>query len=239
MNYPKALVLFLVLANAGYFLWVQDIANPSSATDRSPAAPKLKLASEAVSPARAAAMPVSAHSSSKPASPAAPAVLPASHLLTDVKRCISVGPFLDVAEAVRAASTLRSGGYQPRQRVAVGDVWDGEWVFLPLPAAPATAGAMRAKLQAGGIEDALEMPGPNDTPVLSLGLFSEPQRAQARVRQIRALGFAPQIAERKRSGDVYWVDIDLKPTDAMLNPGDLESQKGRIVRLQVKACPAS
>src|ERR1017187_2646434 len=41
-------------------------------------------------------------------------------LLTNVKRCISVGPFRDVAEAAHAASTLRSGGYDPRPRVVDG-----------------------------------------------------------------------------------------------------------------------
>jgi len=97
---------------------------------------------------------------------------------------------------------------------------------------------MLAKLKAGGIEDALEMPGPNDGSVISLGLYSEPKRAQARVAQAQALGFNPGIADRKRTGNVYWIDIDLKPTDALLNPADLRGEAGRIVRLEVKGCPS-
>ena len=58
-------------------------------------------------------------------------------LLTNVKRCISVGPFRDVSEAAHAATTLRGGGYDPRQRVADGEVWAGVWVYLPLPASRA------------------------------------------------------------------------------------------------------
>jgi hypothetical protein len=81
------------------------------------------------------------------------------------------------------------------------------------------------------------MPGPNDKPVISLGLFSEPRRAQQRVTQVQSLGLNPGVADRNRSGDVYWVDIDLKPTDSLLNPADLQSETGRIVRLEVKACP--
>jgi hypothetical protein len=95
-----------------------------------------------------------------------------------------------------------------------------------------------AKLKAGGIEDALEMPGPNDGSVISLGLFSEQKRAQARVAQAQSLGFNPGIADRKRTGNVYWVDIDLKPTDSVLKPSDLQGEAGRIVRLEVKGCPA-
>ncbi len=80
--------------------------------------------------------------------------------MTNVKRCISVGPFRDVAEAARAAGTLRGGGYDPRQRVADGDVWAGVWVYLPLPASQTAADQVLAKLKAGGIDDALQMPGP-------------------------------------------------------------------------------
>jgi hypothetical protein len=158
-------------------------------------------------------------------------------LLTNVKRCISVGPFRDVSEAAHAATTLRGGGYDPRQRVTDGDIWAGVWVYLPLPSSRAGADQMLAKLKAGGIDDALEMPGPNDGSVISLGLYGESKRAQARVAQAQALGFNPGIADRKRTGDVYWIDIDLKPTDSLLNPADLQSEGGRIVRLQVKGCP--
>ena len=159
-------------------------------------------------------------------------------LLTNVKRCISVGPFRDVSEAAHAATTLRGGGYDPRQRVADGDIWAGVWVYLPLPTSHAAGDQILAKLKAGGIDDALEMPGPNEGSVISLGLYGEPKRAQARVAQVQALGFNPGIADRKRTGDVYWIDIDLKPTDSLLNPADLQSEGGRIVRLQVKGCPS-
>jgi hypothetical protein len=98
---------------------------------------------------------------------------------------------------------------------------------------------MMAKLKAGGIEDALEMPGPNDASVMSLGLYSESNRAQARVAQAQSLGFNPGIADRKRTGNVYWIDIDLKPTDSVLKPADLQGESGRIVRLEVKGCPAA
>jgi hypothetical protein len=53
------------------------------------------------------------------------------------------------------------------------------------------------------------------------------------------LGLNPGVADRNRTGDVYWVDIDLKPTDSLLNPADLQSENGRIVRLEVKACPVT
>jgi hypothetical protein len=242
----KAIVVCLMLANVAYFLWARDIAHPAAQTAVA-AGGTLKLASEVPPAQRTAPSPDGAAPdvAAPPGSGAAGIVGATSEvqgggapeLLTSVKRCISVGPFRDVAEAAHAASTLRSGGYDPRQRVAEGDVWAGVWVYLPIPPGR-TADQMLGKLKTGGVDDALEMPGPNDGPVISLGLFNDSKRAQTRVAQVQSLGFNPGIADRKRSGDVYWIDIDLKPTDSVLKPSDLAGEAGRIVRLEVKACPA-
>jgi hypothetical protein len=233
MTLLKSIVVCLVLANVCYFLWERGIAK-SPDSSAAPVSATLKLASESRDSVHP---PVeSAGSAAVVESPREPA---SSALLTNVKRCISVGPFRDVSEAAHAASTLRSGGYDPRQRVADGEVWAGVWVYLPLPVSRPAADQILSKLKAGGIEDALEMPGPNDGSVISLGLYSEPKRAQLRVAQAQSLGFNPGIADRKRNGNVYWIDIDLKPTDSLLNPSDLQGESGRIVRLEVKGCPAA
>jgi hypothetical protein len=243
----KSIVVCLVLANVGYFLWARGIAKtPEAAAPSAPAA-SLKLASESPEAARqpsadigdtAAGSAAAGSGESADAPRAETAASGGAALLTNVKRCISVGPFRDVSEAAHAATTLRGGGYDPRQRVADGDVWAGVWVYLQLPASRAAADQIRAKLKSGGIDDALEMPGPNEGSVISLGLYSESKRAQARVAQAQALGFNPGIADRKRTGNVYWIDIDLKPTDGLLNPADLQGEAGRIVRLEVKGCPS-
>ena len=246
MTLLKTLVVSLVLANVCYFLWQHGIAKTPVSIAAPPAPGTLKLASESPDLARsessgngaaAASGGAASGNAAAPADMARDAASP--NLLTNVKRCISVGPFRDVSEAAHAASTLRGGGYDPRQRVADGEVWAGVWVYLPLPAVRSVADQTLAKLKSGGIDDALEMPGPNEGSVISLGLYSEPKRAQARVAQAQALGFNPGIADRKRNGNVYWIDIDLKPTDSLLNPSDLQGESGRIVRLEVKGCPSA
>ena len=272
MTLLKSIVVCLVLANVGYFLWARGVAG-TAATPAQPApAATLKLASESPPGANAGAGGASAEGRSAgglsggtatgsagaggaAAADSSAGVLSGgaarggraaggtaagnaeAGLLTNVKRCISIGPFNDVSEAAHAATTLRGGGYDPRQRSADGDVWAGVWVYLPLPPTKAAGDQMLAKLKAAGIDDALEMPGPNEGSVISLGLYGESKRAQARVAQVQALGFNPGIADRKRTGSVYWIDIDLKPTDSLLNPADLQGESGRIVRLEVKACP--
>jgi hypothetical protein len=248
----KTLAVCLVLANVCYFLWARGIAKTPQSVVAAPTTGTLKLASESPEASRSDAIGSTAigGTAGTPATGAASAPAAAtpedagrtganSGLLTNVKRCISVGPFRDVSEAAHAASTLRGGGYDPRQRVADGEVWAGVWVYLPLPAARPVAEQTLAKLKAGGIDDALEMPGPNEGAVISLGLYGDAKRAQVRVAQAQTLGFNPGIADRKRNGNVYWIDIDLKPTDGLLNPSDLQGESGRIVRLEVKGCPSA
>jgi len=254
----KSIVVVLALANVGYFLWTRGIAHPLEAAPEAPTT-TLKLTSEVPASQRGAPPPaaddptgaagvggVGGGDAAQPgvvtpgvATPraAAPSAGSAA-LLTNVKRCISVGPFRDVSETAHAASTLRSGGYDPRQRVAEGEVWAGVWVYLPIPPAQ-TSGQLLSKLKAAGIDDALEMPGPSESSVISLGLFADQKRAQTRVSQAQALGFNPGIADRKRTGDVYWIDIDLRATDSVLKPSDLQSETGHIQRLEVKACPSA
>ncbi len=141
MTLLKSIVVCLVLANVGYFLWSRGIAKAPDAAPATPTA-TLRLASE---------LPETPHGSNTDggnvggAARSGLAGAGGPHaaadadqgaklaLLTNVKRCISVGPFGDVSEAAHAATTLRGGGYDPRQRVADGDVWAGVWVYLPLP----------------------------------------------------------------------------------------------------------
>ena len=148
MTLLKATVLALLLANAGYFLWARDLAESDSMTvaGGAPTLPTIKLAAEMPQPgaAHGASAEVLHEDSADGISMTPPATAAAAsaaastgaddqsaQLLTNVKRCVSVGPFRDVSEAARAATTLRASGYGPRQRVAEGEVWAGVWVYLP------------------------------------------------------------------------------------------------------------
>jgi hypothetical protein len=238
----KSIVVCLALANAGYFLWAHGVAASKEVPNAvaPPTSTTLKLVGEAPSVSHEAVGSLSGAGGGPSGAGIGAAVNDASNpsLLTNVKRCITVGPFRDVAEAAHAASLLRAGGYDPRQRVVDGDVWAGVWVYLPVPASPVAREQLLSKLRVAGIDDALEMPGPADASVISLGLFGEQKRAQARVGQAQVLGLNPAIVDRKRTGNVYWIDIDLKPTDGLLNPADLQGESGHISRLEIKACPS-
>src|SRR5581483_1576948 len=95
-------------------------------------------------------------------------------------------------------------------------------------------------LRQNDITDTYIVPSDDGTNNLSLGVFSEPERAQHRAAQIRALGFPAQIADRTHRGPVYWLDVDSAPGQPPAAPTDLQADQqanGRILRLQVQSCP--
>lgn len=248
MTALRALVLTLLLANVGFFLWTRGIGRDDAGGAATPVVPRLKLASEAPPHPRAA--PASGDSASGVAATEAPPASAAAAAqdqsatddqtaprLTPAGHCVSVGPFREVAEAVRAASSLRGAGYVPRQRAEQGEVPAGVWVYVARPDDRLAADQVLARLKQAGIDDALEMPGPLDGPVISAGLFSDPRRAQSRYQQVQALGMKPFIVDRKRNADVFWLDVDLKSPDETLNTTDLRNGGNRIMRLETKDCP--
>ena len=241
----KALFLALLLVNLVVLAWTAWHAPTDSrvSTPAVSAVPTLQLASEKEPPPAIPTAPTASPSDTPPL-----ATQPDSNssstptdettaLLTGPARCISLGPFRDLAEASQASSTMRGSGYGPRTRLAQGDVWAGLWVYLAdLPSRTEAQRAMSV-LKQKGVADAYIMPAADQTNVISLGIFGDPERAQRRAEEVRALGFTPSVADRTRKDTVYWIDIELKPTDAMVNPSDIQSESGRIVRLQVQACP--
>jgi hypothetical protein len=237
----KALFLALLLANIVVLAWTQwhAPADPRTSAPVVNAVPTLQLASEKEPPASPAAPSVAPPITTRSEADSSPTTTDDSAaLLNSVGRCISLGPFRDLTEASQASSTMRGSGYAPRTRLAEGDVWAGLWVYLADLQSRTEAQRAMSVLKQKGIADAYIMPAADQTNVISLGIFSEPERAQRRAEEVRALGFTPSVADRTRKDTVYWIDIDLKPTDAMVNPSDIQGEGGRIVRLQVQACPS-
>ena len=136
MTVVKSVVVGLALANIAYYLWVHGIGQSQALHGPAQPTATLKLASEGPPAAvgevdeEAAAVPLSAG------------------------HCVSVGPFKDVAEASHAASTLRRGGYDPRQRVVDGDrkrTASLYWIDIDLKAADGPLNPSDLQSEAGHI----------------------------------------------------------------------------------------
>jgi hypothetical protein len=150
-------------------------------------------------------------------------------------RCLSVGPFLDLAEAAEAAARLRERGHSPSQRLANSQVWMGNWVYLgPFSSREAAIGAAES-LRAKGIADLYVEPAGEQVNTISLGLFSDRDGAETLAESVRKLGATPQIADRYRTASAYWVDV-VVPADVSLAAADYQARPGRPVQVEEQVC---
>ena len=214
MRLAFALLLFV---NIAWYAWSQWIATPDEppATAAAAQGQGLKLAREA-----------------GPSAAPAPAPQPGE------SNCLSLGPFTDLTDAARAATLLRENELDPRQRAGEGVVWKGFWVTLEGVQDRTAANAIIARLRRAGVADAYVMPGEGREVTISLGLFSERQRALRRLDDAKAIGLEPRIVDRERAGTVYWIDVDVVPPATLPDAARLEGEAGRILRLDVTPCPS-
>lgn len=225
--------LVLVLANLGFAAWAAWFADSGGAGDgargNGAPIPAITLVSElAESDAPAAAL------QTPPEPPAPPAATSASGRA--IERCVTVGPFQELAQASAAQGVLRNAGYTPTQRVVDGEVWVGYWVHLPGIPTRADANEILERLRAAGISDSYIVPGGEESQIISLGVFSEINRAASIREAVRALGYDPTVADRSRRATLYWIDVRAPGTDVI----DLEALQspGRINRLEQRPCTA-
>ena len=228
----------LLLVNLVFMAWAGWVDTPGQArtTDANARLPRLKLVSEVPSgsqqggQAGGAVRKMGMTTAGGGAPPAAPAV---------VTRCVSVGPFNDIATAAKAAGSLQARGFVSQQRAAAGEVWDGYWVYIGGVADVATADKIFKTLDGSGIKDAHLMPDTSDTHRMSVGLFSDRDRAERRAKAIQKLGFKAEVDDHRQAGTVYWVDLALKPSDQAVPVQDLLSADSGNSHLSVEACPTS
>jgi len=244
----RTLCLLLVLANVLYFTWSQMLDVHVGALERKgspPAEPpaRIVLAREMLEANPQERSVEQIRDVEPPAveplgtqSPPAPVQAAA---MDDTLSCTTIGPFADLPQASRAQASLRGAGFQPRQRMEQGEIWSGYWVSVQgLATREAAESALKA-LTGSGINDVYLMPGSDPPNVLSLGVFSDYQRAQRRVDEVRALGLTPRIDDRKRAGSVYWIDVELQEPGQIIDSSIFQTDPGKITRLEMRACPAS
>ena len=160
---------------------------------------------------------------------ASPAKAPARVAARSPNNCFSLGPFTDLTDAARASTLLRENKLEPRQRAGEGVVWKGFWVTLEGVPDRTAANAIIERLRRAGVGDAYAMPGDGRDVTISLGLFSERQRALRRLDDAKTIGLSPRIVDRERTGTVYWIDVDVVPPAELPDAARLQGEGGRIL----------
>jgi hypothetical protein len=74
---------------------------------------------------------------------------------------------------------------------------------------------------------------------VSVGLFTEKDRAEKRAAAVKRLGYAAEIVERKQPGTVYWVDLEMSANDRTVPTEGLLSDEDAGARLEIRVCPGS
>lgn len=226
----RIVVMILLLANLAFLAWANWIDRPAPlrpATVTTAALPRLVLAAES-------AKDIAAESARQAKPRIAEAVL--APLPEGTERCVTVGPFNDLATSARAAALLRERGLEPRQRTEEGERWEGYWVYIGGLNTVADEARVLLELQNNGIRDAHSMPASEQGRRVSVGLFTEREGAERRAGAVRRLGFEPQIVERRQPGTVYWVDLTLTSQNQTV-PSEGLTGMGRGRTLEIKPCP--
>ncbi len=240
------ILLFANLAFLGWAHWV-DSGRQAPTADATARLPRLKLVNEvapALAPGGTAGV---AGAGDKPATTmATPASMPGTSVTpatlqpqmpAEMTRCVSIGPFGDLAVAAKAAGDLRARGFTSLQRAEQGETWDGFWVYIGAVADADSADKVFKILDRNGIKDAHLMPGADEGRRISVGLFSDRDRAERRVKVLEKMGLKAEVAQRKQPGTQYWVDLALRPSDGSIPVQDLLAAGAGAGRLSVQSCP--
>ncbi len=193
----RALVLLLLLANLLFAAWVHWVA-PS----RAPAAGRPTPSatdSGAIRLLREAEVPAAATEGAGDT---------ALSLDDAALACVSVGPYLERAVAEQAEARLTRLGFAVRLRESLEPVRIGDWVRVEDLATPEDAANALEQLKAAGVTDAYVLAEEAPGTVISLGVFTEPGRAEQARTIAKMVGFEPRTVERTREADVFWLDID-------------------------------
>src|SRR5258708_15856948 len=181
----------LVFANIAYFGWSHwvDVPRPPPVNETVPRLPRLKLATE------------------QPPAPPRARVAPEKTSVAE-SVCLSVGPFRDADNSAQAAALLQGKGFESRQRTTAGKSSTDYPVYIGGLKSDAEANGIVRGLQEVGFTGVTIVPdGSEAGRRVSLGVFSDRDRADERSWAARLKGFEAEVAERKSSATLYWVDL--------------------------------
>lgn len=165
----------------------------------------------------------------KPA-PVAPAPPPAP------PPCATLGPFVNDIDVGAAEQQLVASGWGILKRTVTEEVREGWWVYVTNPSATLQARTLNA-LRGAGLRDAFAMPDDPEHKV-SVGIFSEENRAEDRAARVQRLRLDAVVKERSREQTVTWIDIPGVARETLAD-GRLAQTGLQLERLRIEACPAS
>jgi len=223
----RALFLLLLLANLLFVAWTRWVAPPATTVGR---ATPVSADAQAIRLLREA--PLARELASNGTTPGTADSL-------DLV-CVSAGPYVDRASAEQASARLSRLGFAARSRPAREEIRVGQWVRLENLATPEDAANALGLIRSAGIADAYVIAEEGTGTIISLGVFADEARARQAVTIARMAGFEPQVVERLRPADVFWLDIDRRANAGLPALEDLQGRDpASSPPLELRPCPQS
>jgi hypothetical protein len=218
----RALFLVLLLANLLFLAWTQWVVPPARRSRAEPSGAALEtiqLASESA-PARAQ---------------------PTGTVLDDLSAapCVSVGPFAGEPQAMVASAALERLGFTSRSRQSNDEVRVGTWVRVPDLATAEDATNALTALRRAGLSDVFIVSDGEPVNTVSVGVYNDAHKAQEMAQKVAQAGLTPQLTDRRRTLDVYWLDIDRQANRGLPPLDVLGAGNEGGLPLEMRSCPRS
>jgi hypothetical protein len=148
--------------------------------------------------------------------------------------CATLGPFHDELMAELAEKQLTRAGWRLQRRALSEEINDGWWVYV---VNSSTAAQLRTveTIRRSGLRDAFAMPDDPEFRV-SVGLFTDEQRAEDRAARVQRLRLDAVVNERRKQQPVIWFDLPGVARET-LSDGRLANTGLPLEVLRIEACP--
>lgn len=153
-------------------------------------------------------------------------------------RCYTLGPFKTAQVAASVRERMLKVGIDAQHRVNKDTTRPGFWVFLPPEQTRKAAQEQVDELKLKNVKDYFLVVTGEYSNAISLGVFSQPELAQRRSDELKALGFAVKLQKLDLPLREYWLDW---PKATVLNASILEtirSEYNGVGQLE-RACSTS
>lgn len=132
-------------------------------------------------------------------------------LLSDNRRCFSLGPFHSTEDLDIVYASLAEVSVTLSERQTLALVEKGYWAFLPPYSSLLEANEVLLSLQALGLKDIAVIYNGEWTNAISLGYFLRQENAVRRKNSLEERGYTPRIRVQRQSEDRYWLDYEQAP----------------------------
>jgi hypothetical protein len=137
-------------------------------------------------------------------------------LMSDNRRCFSLGPFHSSEDMVEARGRLQQVSTSISERETQALVEKGYWVFLPPYDSLLEANQALFSLQGLGLEDVGVIYDGGWKNAISTGYFLRQENALRRKKGLEDRGYAPLIRVQRMAEPRFWLDYEQSPGSGLI-----------------------